>query len=205
MAKGLEVDAVIVEGFIARLARFEQDVNATKTDLERDWGRRVSVQDLSKVASSLPLTHRIGDDGGFVYGPDGTRGSWFKDKQQLEEHSQSLKDALANGYEVINFHFSKLGEKDFCRAMGVLHDKEELIDLAAILKSDPKKFSGNFINAKQYNLSTATTIPGVELNLRKDPNNFGGRAEEEVALTFNREFIEAILPKNENEILPKAA
>ncbi len=207
--KGLKQDAVIVGKIKERFNRYAEIVRKNKEGLEENWSRRVSLQELKRsghseyaISDSIPVARRIGKDGGWVYSSHGFAQSWFSEGD-FEKYKESLeKEQKEHGAEIINFGFSKEGETEFYRSLGILGVNEEAIDIPTIYQKAVNEENGKRgnrqmeIDPKKYEAKFPTNIDGVILEIRKDHRgSYNGQGEENISLKFDDKFLETILIK----------
>ena len=204
--KGLEEDAGIVEKIKARFGRYAETIRKRKEECQEKLNRRIpSIKELKQLGSygvrdRIPVTYQIGESGGKMFFPDGHAGSWFGKKADIEGHEDAMERIKQQDGEVINFGFSKQGETEFYRAMGVLGEKEEAIDIPTIYQkavdAEAKKEGGSSfrVNPLDYEARFPTNIEGVNLLIKKEKKrSYDGQKEEEIDLVFDDEFQERIL------------
>lgn len=205
--KGLEQDASIMEKIKDRFNRYAEALRKSKEALEEKWNKRVSLEDLQRVggefatSESIPVTHQIGEDGGWLYSPKGYGETWFREASHLEKYKDHYERDKARGAEVINYSFSKEGEAEFYRALGVLEEKEELIDIPTIYQKaaneEARKRGSRFdaqVNPQNYKARFPIGIRGIRLSIEKEMRrSYDGEKEERIALEFDDELREAIL------------
>lgn len=194
--KGLEQDASIVEKIKDRFTRYSEALRENKKKFEQKFNRRVSLQELQRtnsymVRDGIPVTHQIGEGGGWVYWSDGGVSDWFRG-EDLEIYKDSFERDKTRGAEVINFSFSDQGETEFYRGLGVLGKDEEVIDIPVIYQRAANKS----IDPRNFNACFPTNIKGVSVKIEKKAQSFyDGRKEERILLKFEDEFLETILSK----------
>ncbi|MFH1161926.1 MAG: hypothetical protein V1696_01470 [Candidatus Jorgensenbacteria bacterium] len=207
--KGLGQDAAMVKKIKDRFDLYAETVRKGKEGLEESRGRRVSLQELKRsghseyaIGDSIPVTHQIGRGGGWTYSPQGFARSWFSEGD-LEKYKDSFeKERTEHNMEVVNFSFSKEGETEFYRSLGVLGANEEVIDIPTIYQradNEERKKRGHsegHIDPKNYQAKFPTNIDGVILEVKKDRSrSYDGQGEERISLGFDDKFLEAILAK----------
>jgi hypothetical protein len=201
----LPEDAAIVERIPGRIQRYVESSRAKKAELEKRRNRRVTLKDLYEDIDCRPtdwlvVTHRIGEDGGWIYWPRGSSGGWFGSEQDLEPHRNTVEEAKAEGAEVVNFSFSEAGKTMFFRGLGVLREDEEAIDMPAVWErylEEARKERGDHspvrIDARHYRAYLPTNVPEVEVEVMEElPRQYDGKNEERIGLHFGREFHEAV-------------
>lgn len=207
--KGLEQDAAIVEKIKDRFNRYAEALWKNKKGWEERMGRRASLRDLQRdsnyrVRDRIPVTHQIGEGGGCIYWPQGFVGSWFGEAGDVEKYKDQFEKYRAEqGTEVVNFSFSEQGETEFYRALGVLGENEETIDIPTIYakaareESERQGYGGKIrIDPRNYEVHFPTNIEGVRLDIKKEQRSpYDGKKEEQISLGFDDKFMETILEK----------
>lgn len=202
--KGLGQDAAIVQKIKDRFDRYSKYIRNNEESLRKDWeeidaGTRESF--FSRFSSALPVTHRLGKDGGALYKSNG-RLEFFSEADKIERFKNSFDKTLPlEDSEVINFSLSEQGETQFYRALGVLGEGEEVSDIPTIYDEAQKKEyrarGDNYIHPvdpKNYNADLPTNIEGLRVNIRKGPDAMLNLDDtEEITLRFDRKFMETIL------------
>lgn len=212
--KGLEQDAAIVEKIKDRFNRYAEALRKNKEGWEEKMGKRASPCDLRKnqpdyrISDRIPVTHQIGEGGGWIYWPDGFTGSWFGEAEDIEKYKDKFeKYRTERSAEIVNFGFSKQGETEFYRALGVLGESEETIDIPAIYEkaliaeNKGKDYKGYYsgearVDPRNYEAHFPTNIEGVRLGIKKErQRSYDGKKEERISLEFDDNLIEEILAK----------
>jgi hypothetical protein len=206
--KGLESDAAIVEKMKDRFDRYAETLRKRKESMEQKSGKRVTAWDVRRetysiqdtgIATEIPVTHQIGDKGGAVYGPDGFIKFVFDgtaDTEIQERDINRVRELEQKGGELINFGFSKQGEAEFYRVLGVLGEKEEVIDIPTVYekrvreameKKTPGRKIEVTIDPKKYKLGFDTNIKGVGISIEKNDSvdSYGGKRVNEERITLN--------------------
>jgi len=213
--KGLEPDAAIVEKIKGRFDRYAEAVREEKEQLEGESNTRVSVQELAnKVGREIPITYRIGEKGGIIYGPENFTLRRFGDtgyaKENKGEYLETLKkqSGISVETEIIDFGFSRQGKTEFLRSMGVLNEKEEAIDLPTIAqgmlnKQNEARGRGGMeevrIDPRNYSARFSTNIEGVAFSVGEreesydEGSNKPRKDESWTGLKFDDNVIETIL------------
>jgi len=200
--KGLEPDAAIVEKIKDRFNRYTEALRKNKNGLEEQSGKKTSFSDLRRgpisfrVSSQIPVTHKIGENGGWLYTPKGFAGRWFQDIETIQSNEKELE---AEGLEIVNFDFSKQGETEFYRALGVLGEDEEAIDIPGIFEKAAKKRNNEIkIDPRNYDVYFPTNIEGMNLDIKKEQRrSYDGKKEEQISLGFDDQFLDAILAEKQ--------
>ncbi len=207
--EGLEQDAEIVEKIRNRFNEYVRSLSKSEEALEKKLNRKVSLSELQEVRLSdfevgigIPVMNRIGESGGRLYQKNGKALTGFGDVSGLQAYTERVK---ASGkpaiLEGINFTLSKQGETEFYRALGVLGEGEEVIDIPTIYQKAEKeenvrrgKDVDTTVDTTNYRVTFPTNIEGVRLDIMKRQMGTEGR-EERTGLEFDEKFIETILAK----------
>jgi len=199
--KGLEEDAEIVDKIKGRFDRYAASVRETKQKLEDQFNERLTFQQVQstgrRVNTWIAVVHEIGKGGGWLYWPNGSCSSWFGGADKLEESKEFFDGKVAKGREIINFSFSKEGEEEFYRALGVFGEKEEVIDIPKIYEEAARSDDRDVrIDPREYLLYFPTDIDGLSLGIKNEQRrSHDGKKEKRITLEFNDDFMEEILAR----------
>lgn len=212
--KGLEKDADIVGKIKERLNRYINALLSSKDKMEDEKNKKITAADLvsdREIRNGILVTHRVGKEGGgWAYQENGFRvpQSLFIDKEGAEDirtKIEKVKREHGRDLEMINFSFSKKGATEFFRDIGVLGPTEESVELPKIYEKakneEGKRLGDNpiEINPLSYTARFPTNIEGVTIYIDRDPSGRSGKEEEQVALEFDNEFLEALIKGQEKE------
>jgi len=195
---GLEEDSEIVAKIQKRINPYIDALKKSLKEAENKTNRRITVDDLFKndpilknfinIAKGIPVTHKIGDNGGWFYLSSGRQNTWFSNVDTVSKENIDLHEK--NGNELVNFSFSKKGATEFFKYMGILKDNEEFIDIPTIYAN----LSKSTINPLNYKAELPSNIDGVSLdvkyNSRRSSDNL---TEQNIFMKFNDEFIKQLL------------
>jgi len=195
---GLEEDSEIVAKIQNRINPYIETLKKSQEEAENKLNRRITVDDLLKndpllrnfiqIARGIPVTHKIGNSGGWMYLSSGRKNTWFSSIDTISEENKDLYEK--NGNEIINFSFSRKGATEFCKYMGILKDNEEFVDIPTIYEN----LSKSRINPLNYEAQLPTNIDGISLDIKYDSRrSYDGLTEQSIFMKFSDEFIKQLL------------
>lgn len=204
-AKGFTKDAEIVSQVKVRLEGYLEGMKEKRALYEEKVGRRATLdamQDLpsTRVHHRLPVTWQIGKDGGFVNYPSRGNAGWFGNLEDFEKNREGYEKDLALGQvEILNYSLSDQGLTEFCRALGVLSEDEEAIDIPAVYerqhnqRQKEKGLSETQIDPNEYEGWFQTNVDGLGLAVRRNARAYSGLGEKNLSLTFEKKMMEKML------------
>jgi len=193
--KGLDKDAEIMSKIQARLNRYLAFLGSEIKIYEKENNKRVTYEDSpDSILNSMYVTDRVGKDGeGYLLFPGGQRrGSLGEPELYAADKALSKMEQIKDKEgetEFMNYGFTDKGSTEFLRALGVLGQAEEYIDLPQILEKagkknvDPQNFQGTF----------QTMIDGLHVKVYRTPESRGSKGEEAMKLLFKKTFMEQLI------------
>lgn len=173
-------DAEIIRKFLARFDRYRTMLGEGIRAIEEREVRRAGVGDLHFLSLRVPVSARLGKEGGVIFDRLGlaTERDWFRSPAESADIIKERQERF--GSEAIVEHFSPDAEAKFLRSIGVLASGEDRRDLRQaherMVEALPQKERGEFTGrdaAKIVDLRFPTNIPGVCFEVIEDDVPYG--------------------------------
>jgi|GEM_PF-1893913 len=190
--QGLRDDADIVSKIPDRIKRTIAKLRKEKEEQEEAKNTRITASDfLSMGGTGVMIAGQIGETGGYCLERNGTFAWRFESDDKIGEYDDS-------DYEILNRCLSKDGAAIFYRALGVLRDDEEEIDIPKVVdrlkaarKPEGILLKREKVDPLEYTISIHTIIAGVDLSIIRRKHANTGTIERQSYLMLRRDFLAA--------------